>query len=62
LVANDRAERILRIVVAVDRVVVDLLFALVIEGIGAIEKVKQLFNGSFSLPADAPHRFEQLFR
>jgi hypothetical protein len=42
----DRGERVLRIVVAVDRVIIDLMFTLVIEGIGAIEKVGQLLDAA----------------
>jgi hypothetical protein len=36
-------------IVPIDRIVVDLLLALVIEGVGAIEKVDQPLNLGFSL-------------
>ena len=55
----DRAERFLGVVVTVDRVIVDLLFALVVEGVGAIENVEQLLYGILSFPADAPQVSKQ---
>jgi hypothetical protein len=57
-IAIDRAERLFGVVVTVDRVIIDLMFALVIELVGAIEKVEQLLDGSFSLAAHPPQVFK----
>jgi hypothetical protein len=53
-----KSERALGIVVGVAWIFVDSVLALVIEGIGSIQKVDQLFDGVARLSADAPYLFK----
>ena len=55
------SSEILRVVVTVDRIIIDLMFALVKKGIGAIEQVVEPFYLVFRLAAQALQRFKELF-